>query len=85
MDDALGLTRITVGCPKKSRIGLNIRHQQVPLIRQSIYNRLSGYEDTNDAECLSQGPAMRVAEGWQASGRNDSEPFISLIRVDSCR
>ena len=85
MDDALGLTRIIVGCPKKSRIGRNIRHHQVPLIRQSIYNRLSDYEDTNDAEYLSQGPTMRVAEGWQASDRNASGPFISLIRLDICR
>ena len=31
---------------------------------------LAGYDDTNDAERLSQDPAMRVVVGWQGSDRN---------------
>jgi hypothetical protein len=30
------------------------------LLRQSVYSRLAGYEDVNDAECLSQGPTLRL-------------------------
>src|ERR687892_209225 len=35
-----------------------------------MYSRLAGYDDTNDAERLSQDPAMRVVVGWQGSERN---------------
>ena len=42
----------------------------VPLLRQSIYSRLAGYDDTNDAERLAPDPAMRVVVGWQDSDRN---------------
>ena len=42
----------------------------VALLRQSIYSRLAGYDDTNDAERLAQDPAMRVVVGWQDSDRN---------------
>jgi hypothetical protein len=30
------------------------------LLRQSVYSRLTGYEDVNDAERLSQDPAFRL-------------------------
>ncbi len=69
LDDALGLTQIAADYLKESRTGRNIRHQLVPLLRQSIYSRLAGYDDTNDAERLSRDPAMRVVVGWQGSAR----------------
>jgi len=35
------------------------------LLRQSIYSRLAGYEDVNDAERLSVDPVMpHVVGGW---------------------
>jgi hypothetical protein len=37
--------------------------QLVPLLRQAVYSRLAGYEDSNDAERLAQDPAMRVIAG----------------------
>ena len=70
LDDALGLTRIAADYLQESRTGRNIRHHLVPLLRQSIYSRLAGYDDTNDVERLSQDPAMRVVVGWQGSDRN---------------
>ena len=70
LDDALGLTHIAADYLQESRSGRNIRHHLVPLLRQSIYSRLAGYDDTNDAERLSQDPAMRVVVGWQGSDRN---------------
>ena len=54
---------------QESRTGRNILHHLVPLLRQSIYSRLAGYDDTNDAVRLSQDPAMRVIVGWQGSER----------------
>ena len=69
-DDALDLTHIASDYLLESRTGRNIRHHMVPLLRQSIYSRLAGYDDTNDAERLAQDPAMRVVVGWQDSDRN---------------
>ena len=68
-DDALGLTEIAEDYLQESRTGGNILHHLVPLLRQSIYSRLAGYDDTNDAVRLSQDPAMRVIVGWQGSER----------------
>ena len=70
LDDALGLTHIARDYLQESRTGRNIRHHLVPLLRQSIYSRLAGYDDTNDAERLSQDPTMRVVVGWQGPDRN---------------
>ncbi len=70
LDDALDLTPIASDYLQESRTGRNIRHHLVPLLRQSIYSRLAGYDDTNDAERLSQDPAMTVVVGWQGSDRN---------------
>ncbi len=39
-------------------------------MRQSIYSRLAGYDDTNDADRLSQDPVMRVVVGWKGPERN---------------
>ena len=50
MDDALGLTRITADYLQESRTGRNIRHHLVPLLRQSVYSRLAGYDDTNPSQ-----------------------------------
>ena len=63
LDEALGLTDTADGYLQESRTGRNIRHHLIPLIRQSIYSRLAGYDDTNDAERLAQDPAMRVIVG----------------------
>ena len=60
LDDALGLTETATAALQESRGGRNVQHELVPLLRQSVYSRLAGYEDTNDAERLAQDPAMRV-------------------------
>ena len=70
LDEALGLTDTADGYLQESRTGRNIRHHLIPLIRQSIYSRLAGYDDTNDAQRLAQDPAMRVIVGWQGLDRN---------------
>ncbi len=64
LDDALDLTPIASDYLQESRTGLNIRHHLVSLLRQSIYSRLAGYDDTNDAERLSRDPVMGVIVGW---------------------
>ena len=42
------------------RRGKNTQLPLPDLLRQSIYSRLAGYEDANDAERLSQDPAFRL-------------------------
>ena len=63
LDDALGLTETTNECLQESRGGRNVQHRLLGLLRQSVYSRLAGYEDTNDAERLAQDPTMRVVVG----------------------
>src|ERR671918_138467 len=70
LDEALGLTSMADDHFQDSRTGRNIQHHLVPLLRQSIYSRLAGYDDTNDADRLAQDPAMRVVVGWRGSERN---------------
>ncbi len=70
LDDALSLTDSAEDFLKESRTGNNILHHLIPLLRQSVYSRLAGYDDTNDADRLSKDPAMRVLVGWQGSERN---------------
>ena len=63
LDDALGLTDAAAGFLKESRTGKNNLHKLIPLLGQSICNRIAEYDDTNDADRLSQDPAMRVVVG----------------------
>ena len=69
LDAALGLTEAANDYIHESRTGRNVQHRLLPLLRQSVYSRLAGYEDTNDAERLAQDPAMRVIVGWQGTDK----------------
>ena len=69
LDAALGLTETANDYIHESRTGRNVQHGLLPLLRQSVYSRLAGYEDTNDAERLAQDPAMRVIVGWQGTDK----------------
>ena len=67
LDEALGLTEMSADDLQDSRLGQNKQHGLVPLLRQSVYSRLAGYEDVNDAERLSVDPAMRHVVGGRAA------------------
>jgi hypothetical protein len=66
LDDALGLTAMAVETLADARTGKNGRHALVGLLRQSVFGRLAGYEDVNDAERLRHDPAMRWIVGGKA-------------------
>jgi Transposase DDE domain group 1 len=67
LDDALGLTEMAIERLADARTGRNGRHALVGLLRQSVFGRLAGYDDVNDAERLRHDPAMRWIVGGKAA------------------
>jgi hypothetical protein len=66
LDNSLGLTETGADTLADARIGKNGRHRLVGLLRQSVFGRLAGYEDVNDADRLCHDPAMRWVVGDRA-------------------
>src|SRR5262245_18847825 len=66
LDDTLGLTSTAATGLHDTRTGPNTQHSLLALLRQSIYSRLAGYEDVNDAERLCLDPALRTIVGGRA-------------------
>jgi hypothetical protein len=66
LDDTLGLTDTAAERPADARTGNNGRHGLAGLLPQSVFGRLAGYEDVNDADRLCRDPAMRWMVGDRA-------------------
>ena len=79
LDEALGLTEMVAELLTDSRLGTNKQHLLVPLLRQSIYSRLAGYEDVNDAERLAVDPAMRHVVGGRAAETDNEAASMSVV------
>ena len=60
LDEVLGLTDLGGAALSDLRRGKNRRHLLTGLLRQSVFGRLAGYQDVNDAERLSRDPTMRA-------------------------
>ena len=60
LDERLGFGALIDQHLTDSRRGKNTQFPFADLVRQSVYSRLAGYEDLNDAEKLSQDPAFRL-------------------------
>ena len=60
LDERLGLSALIAENIRDDRRGKNTQLPLPDLLRQSIYSRLAGYEDLNDAERLSQDPTFRL-------------------------
>jgi hypothetical protein len=67
LDDVLGLTDTGAETLADTRTGKNGRHRLAGLLRQSVFGRLAGYEDVNDAERLFRDPAVRWVLGDRAT------------------
>ena len=74
LDDALGLTVMASETLADTRTGKNGRHALVGLLLQSVFGRLAGYEDVNDAERLRHDPAMRWIVGGKAAHGRAASP-----------
>ena len=59
LDERLGVGELVERTLMDSR-GRNTQLPLADLFRQSVYSRLAGYEDVNDAERLSQDPTFRL-------------------------
>mgnify|MGYP000352269754 CR=1 FL=1 len=66
LDDALGLHDIAGRSLRDTRTGHNRLHSLVGLLRQSVFGRLAGYYDVNDADRLAFDPVMRQVVGGHA-------------------
>ena len=58
LDERLGLGNLIDEHLSDSRQGLNTKFPLVDLLRQSVYSRLAGYEDLNDAVRVSADPTF---------------------------
>lgn len=66
LDDALGLTDIAAEMLFDPRTGKNGRQQLAGFLRQSVFSRLAGYVDVNDADRVRVDPVMRQIVGGRA-------------------
>jgi hypothetical protein len=66
LEETFGLTDTGAERLADGRTGKNGRHRLAGLLRQSVFGRLAGYEDVNDAERLCRDPAMRWVVGDRA-------------------
>jgi len=68
----------------------NARFSFADLLRQSVYSRLAGYEDVNDAERLSKDPALRLIgsekiwDRWTAASVGIAQAAVKTIPLSPC-
>src|SRR3989441_2732945 len=60
LDEGFGFGELIEQHLTDSRRGKNTQFPFADLLRQSVYSRLAGYEDLNDAQRLSQDPTFRL-------------------------
>src|SRR5260370_39972116 len=97
LDDALGLSGMAGEMLADARTGKNGRHALVGLLRQSVFGRLAGYEDVNDAnvcamirQCAGSSVARRLRvtqprrARWDASRRNGSRHLQTSLLFPTC-
>jgi hypothetical protein len=82
LDEELGSTEKAPNYLQDIRGSRNEQHKLAPLLRHSMYSRLAGYEDTNDAEKLAMDPAVgRRALEKQAASTNTVNRFETDVLI----
>src|ERR1039458_6757210 len=98
LDERLGFGELIAQHLTDSRQGKNTQLPLADLLRQSVYSRIAGYEDVNDAERLSQDPTFRLIGSEKIWDRGaaltsrlqtfetemlaEKENFVSLARIN---
>ena len=85
LDERLGLATFIAEHLSDSRHGLNTQFRLADLLRQSVYSRLAGYEDLNDAERLATDPAFRLIGSAKIWDRGAALTSTLLGRGESWR
>ena len=80
LDDALGLTEVAGTIFQDSRTGKNGWNGMTAQFCQSVFGRLGGYEDVNDAYRLGRDPAMR----WIVGGKAVERQAASTRQMGRC-
>ena len=71
LDERLGFGKLIEEHLTDSRQGTNKKFPLADLVRQSVYSRLAGYEDLNDAVRVSADPTFRLIgskKNWDRGG-----------------
>ncbi len=71
LDERLGVGKLIDEHLTDSRQGSNKKFPLADLVRQSVYSRLAGYEDLNDAVRVSADPTFRLLgskKNWDRGG-----------------
>ena len=69
LDSTLGLTDVAITKLLDGGRGKTPHHTLGGLFRQSVFGRLAGYEDVNDAARLARDPAVRAIVGREGLDR----------------
>src|SRR3984893_10578302 len=83
LDDVLGLSALASDVLADLRTGRNGRHALAGLFRQSVFGRLAGYEDVNDADRLRHDPAMRWIVGVNATSGAAASALLCELHLSS--
>src|SRR5579863_8409210 len=79
LDERLSLEKLIEEHLSDSRQGMNKQFTLADLLRQSVYSRLAGYEDLNDAERLATDvPVDQLAENL--GPRRGADLDLALVR-----
>jgi hypothetical protein len=83
LDASVELTEMAGDVLADSRTGKNGRHGMVGQFRQSVFGRLGGYDDVNDADRLGRDPAMRwIVGGHAIKGRAASTSQMGRFETE---
>jgi hypothetical protein len=98
LDERLGFGELITQHLTDSRRGKNTQLPLADLFRQSVYSRIAGYEDVNDAERLAQDPTFRLIGSEKTWDRGmaltsrvqtfetemlaQEQNFVSLVRIN---
>jgi hypothetical protein len=98
LDERLGLGDLIADHLSDLRRGKNTQLPLADLFRQSVYSRMAGYEDGNDAERLSQDPTFRLigsekvwdrgaaltsrVQSFETEMLTEEENFAGLARIN---
>ncbi|MDU9004495.1 transposase [Sedimentitalea todarodis] len=86
LDEVLGLHDIAGGFLRDTRTGHNRLHSLVGLLRQSVFGRLAGYDDVNDAGRLAFDPVSEARLFRRtSSSRPSNKQWTGFRTIKTCR